>query len=172
MKVGRFGRRTMRYRDIGEFTYGAVRMYYNGVYTGTTLTMKFVARPPAEREKISYSAQVQTGDEELDNLRDHIARVIAVRMDEELAAGRPAVWTPNLTFHPDGIEYRAAGFIGRKEPVKIPYSEVTNFGLEQGVFHLWVAGKEKSVMQEQVSAPNFFPGYVLLSSRFRSAGSN
>lgn len=156
----------IRYEDVQSFTYNAVRQFVNGVYSGSTFTLEFLPAPESASKKIAYSASLQGIDEELEGLRDHISRVIAARMGRELSAGNSVHWTSSLSILPEGIEHRAKGFLGAKAPVLIPFAEVTGIELQQGTFHLWVQGKKKSVIQEEVSAPNFFPGYVLLQNIF------
>ncbi len=160
---GPTGKRQLRYDEVDTFTYSAVRQYVNGAYTGTTLALKLTAPGTT----IDYNKSVKNVDEDLDNLRDHIASVIASRMGEQLSREEPVVWTKNLTLRPDGIEFAPQGFLGRKERQFLPYKEVSGFNLHEGVFHLWAGDEKKSVMQEQVSAPNFFPGFLLLCSIFK-----
>jgi len=158
----RSGTRTIRYRDTAVFTYRATRHFVNGAYTGTTMSMEFVSRPELGREKITWSASLQGMDEEIDKLRDHISKVMAARWVEELQAGKPVDWTPNLRLHPDGLEFRPSGFIGHKDWVKKSFGEVAGTSLEKGFFYLFIKGEPKSSIGEPVSAPNFFPGYYVL----------
>jgi hypothetical protein len=159
---GPTGKRQISYDELETFSYNAVRQYYNGVYTGTSLALKFIAPGTT----IDYSKGVKNVDEDLDNLRDHIAAVIASRMGQQLSQEQPVVWTPNLTLRPEGIEFAPQGFIGRKERQLVPYEQVKGFDIQQGVFHLFTEAGQKSVMQEQVSAANFFPGFLLFTSMF------
>ncbi len=170
MRRTRRGALEVRYRDVNAFTYKAVRHFTNGVYTGTSLNLEFVSLPQLGSERIAWGARSNGLDDELDKLRDHISKVIAMRMASELEEGKPVRWTPNLKLYPDGIEFRPPGMFGRKEAERVPFSEVENFALEQGYFHLWVRGRGKSVMREPVSEPNFFPGFLLLSSIAKSGG--
>lgn len=172
MRRTRRGALEIRYRDVSAFTYKAVRHFTNGIYTGTTLNLEFVSLPQLGSERIAWGASSNGLDEELDHLRDHISKVIAMRMAEELEGGKPVRWTSHLRLLPDGIEFRPAGLIGRKDPEVVRFAEVENFSLEQGYFQLWVRGRGKSVLREPVSEPNFFPGFLLLSSIFRQEGSS
>jgi hypothetical protein len=171
MRRTRKGERQIRYRDVSAFTYKAVRHFTNGVYTGTTVNLQFVSLPALGSERIAHGASFNGMDEELSNLRDHISKVIGIRMAEELQSGKDVPWTPNLRLLPGGIEYRPSGLFGRKDAEVVPYSQVTSIGLDKGFFHLWVRGRDKSVMQEPVWQPNFFPGYLVLSSLLRPAES-
>jgi hypothetical protein len=84
-------------------------------------------------------------------------------MARQLGAKEPARWTPNLRFLPEGIEYRPAGFFGRKEPVVVPFCEIYSYQIHQGKFFLWARGQKKPVIREAMTKPNFFPGYYLLA---------
>jgi hypothetical protein len=100
--------------------------------------------------------------DDLDHLRDHISRILAARMFDQFHAGRSVIWTSNLEFTPEGIRYRPSGFLGRKEPQLLPFSEYSGYDLKQGVFHLFARGHTKSVMTEQAAVENFYPGFFLL----------
>jgi hypothetical protein len=78
-------------------------------------------------------------------------------------------WTDGLRFLPEGLEYRAAGFLGRKAPVVIPYSQISGYDLHQGMLWLWVAGRKKPAVKESTALPNFFPGYFFLMTLRRTA---
>lgn len=160
-KRGALSETRLRYADVTSFSYSATRQYYNGVYIGTALNM--VLTPGGNGKSVKFSQTVQNADEDLDELRNHISRVLATRMLTQLAAGERVVWTRHLTLLPTGIEYRPSGFTGRKDPVLLPFEQLHAFDIQQGTFHLWEKGKEKSVMQESVGEANFFPGYYALS---------
>ncbi len=151
----------MRYADMTEFTYQATRHFVNGSYTGTSLAMKF--RSP--RGEINYSANAKVPDEDLDELRDHIAKVIASRMVRQLAAGEAVPWTGDLVLLPQGLQFRPGGFLGRKPPEVLPYERIRGFDMQQGVFFVWSQESEKPVIRQPVSAPNFFPGFYALLVR-------
>lgn len=161
-KAGLFGQQELRYVDVETFTYSATRHYHNGVYCGTHVGLHFIPRSDLKTAKINYTTTIMNEDAALDELRNYIARAIAARMATLLAAGVPVPWTKNLTFLPDGIQYRPAGFIGRKELQLLTPAEYGGCNMEQGVFYLFRQGNKKAVMTEQVSAPNFFPGFCLL----------
>jgi hypothetical protein len=113
-------------------------------------------------KKLTYSRKLQNADSALDHLRDHISHLIADRLAAQFASGRTVAWTDGLRFFPEGLEYRAAGFFGRKPPVVIPYSQIFGYDTNQGMFWLWVHGRKKPVVKENMALPNFFPGYIFL----------
>jgi hypothetical protein len=153
---------TIRYRDIAAFTSRATRHFLNGAYTGTSLSMEFRSRPELGGERIGWSASLRGMDEEMDNLRNHISKVIAARWIELLKAGQSLPWTGNLRLLPDGVEYRPSGLFGRKEWLKATYDEISGPRMEQGIFHLYVRGQKGAVTQESVASTNFFPGFYVL----------
>ncbi|MBM4039834.1 MAG: hypothetical protein FJ290_15110 [Planctomycetes bacterium] len=162
--IGYFGDRELRYADMDTFTYSAVRQFVNGAYTGTQLVLHFGPRAEGEKKAINYRATLSGADETLDGLCDHVSGVIGRRLAEEFAAGRAVTWTQALRFLPEGLEYRAQGFLGRKDPVVIPYGQIANYDIQQGEMMLWAEGAEKPAVREKVSAPNFFPGLRLLEA--------
>lgn len=164
------GERKLRYTEVESFTYQAIRMYQNGVYTGTNLTLRFTPVAGVNEKPIKYHTQLQTGDEELDQLRDHISKVIAARMLGQLVEGQPVVWMDHLRIQKEGLEYRPKGFFGRKETMLIPYETITAFDIDTGVFRVWVQDQKKSVVNEAATQPNFFPGYFVLCTLFQGGG--
>ena len=161
-RTGLFGETKLRYQDVASFTYSATRQFVNGSYTGTTLGMNFVAIPVQGAKNINYNTSVQAADDDLDQLRDHIAHIIAARMAEDYNAQGQVEWTDALTIRNDGILYTPSGFFGRKDPVLLPWDRYNGFDMQQGTFHIFEIGKPKSVAQEQASAANFYPGFDLL----------
>jgi hypothetical protein len=161
-KATLLGRKTLRYDDIGSFQFSSVRHYHKGAYTGTQLTMRFRPLTADRGPPLRYSTRIKGEDEDLDRLRDHISRIIAARMFGELHAGRTVIWTGNLEFTPEGIRYRPSGFLSRKDPQLLRYSDYGGYDMKQGVFHLRAGGSVKPVMTEQSAAENFYPGFFLL----------
>ena len=161
------GERTLRYSDVAAFTYAATRHFVNGSYTGTQFNLRFDPAPGSGTRSIVYNATLPHADQELDNLRDQIAAMIAVRMKQQLAKGHSVAWTPNLCFLTDGLEYAPAGVFGRKDPIVVPYSDIASYHLEKGVFYVHVPGRKKAAIQEAVASANFFPGFFLFLSMFK-----
>ena len=157
-----FRTQQLMYSQVDSFTYSAAKQYAKGVYTGTKFTLTFASMAGGTLKKLTYSRKLQNADSALDHLRDHISQLIADRMAAQFARGKTIVWTEGLRFFPEGLEYRAAGFFGRKPPVVIPYSQIHGYDTHQGMFWLWVYGRKKPVVRENMALPNFFPGYILL----------
>jgi hypothetical protein len=166
-----FGSAELRYENVGSFTYGATRHYVNGAYTGTKVEMQFRPRTRAAGRPINFSASLDGGDEELDDLRQHIARVIAGRMRRRLADGQAVDWTSDVGFRPDGLEIAArVGLFRRLEVRVLPYDHVAGIDLKDGVFYLFEHGRKRAVYQTPVSVENFFPGFELLQHLLAGTG--
>lgn len=153
----------LRYNELDSFTYTAVRQFVKGVYSGTNFSLVFESRSSGKPRKLTYTKTIRNADEELDNLRDHVSRVIAGRLAEILARQGTASWTDGLRFLKDGLEYRAAGLLGRKAPMNIPYAEIHSYDIKQATFSLWTRGSKKPTVKESVHLANFFPGLMLLA---------
>jgi hypothetical protein len=151
------------YSEMTEFSYSAMRHFHNGAYAGTRFTMKFVA----PRGTIRYSAMINTPDEELENLRDHIAKVIAGRMLCQLKEGRPVAWTPDMTFLPEGLQFRRTKAFGiaNQPPQVIPFDQIRGVDMKQGVFYLWSRTAPKPIIFKPISTPNFFPGFFVILTK-------
>jgi hypothetical protein len=146
------------YQEMSEFTFSATRFFHNGVYTGTQLSMIF--RSP--QNSIRYSASVRNLDADLDELRDHIAKVIAHRMLAQLQQGQVVPWTADLTLLPAGLQFRRQGFLGKQPPQVIAYDQIRGVDIQKGVFFLWNQTAPKPIFQTEVAKPNFFPGFYAL----------
>jgi len=158
-----FGTQQLKYADVDTFTYSAVRQFVKGVYAGTNFTLTFAVRSGGKLRKLTYARKLRNADADLDHLRDSVSQLIANRMAAEFGQGRTVVWTDGLRFLPEGLEYRASGFFGRKAPVLLPYSQILGHDANQGMFWLWVQGRKKPVVKENMALPNFFPGYMFLA---------
>ena len=148
------------YDEIAEFTYSATRMFYKGAYTGTQLNLTF----RAPRATIRYSAKVQNVDADLDELRDHVAKRIAQRMLCELRARRTVPWMSDVVFLPQGLQFQRSKMLGLASgPLEIlPYEQIGNVNLKEGVFSLYSKVEVKAVLSKPVGAANFFPGYFVV----------
>ena len=106
----RRGRNEFRllYDEIAEFTYAATRMFYKGAYTGTQLSLTF----RAPRGTIRYSAKVQNMDADLDELRDHIAKMIAIACLANCGPAAAVPWTSDVVFLPQGLQFRRSEDVG------------------------------------------------------------
>ena len=153
----------LKYSEIGTFTYSGVRQYVNGSYTGTTVTLQFQPLENVEAEPIRYSATFKNEDNELDNLRDFISRVVAGHMLRRLQDGQTVKWTDKVRFLTDGLEVAKSGWFQKKgETIHLPYNMIGQYDLTNGVFRISHREQSKWLVEEPVSQPNFFPGYVLL----------
>jgi hypothetical protein len=153
----------LEYKDIRVFSYGAIRQYYNGSYTGTTVTMNFEPAPESESDPIKYSATMKKVDGELDNLRDHVSNVVASQMNLRLQNGQSVKWTEGMTFTPDGLQVDiAGGILSKAKSRKISYYNCL-FSLNEGYFFLFKRGGKDAIYSLPVSASNFFPGFMLIN---------
>jgi hypothetical protein len=155
----------MRYEEIRSFTYTATRHYYNGAYTGTIVTMQF---DDHDGGTTKYTANFKNADDELDNLRDHVSRVMAGTMLKKLEAGQDVPWTGEMTFEPDGLDIQGGkGLFSKVKEQFLEWADIDNFGMDQGQFAIFAYGEKKPVYQTTVSQPNFFPGfYLFLMKKF------
>lgn len=155
--------RELRYEDVGQFTYAATRSYYNGIYVGTSVRMRFTPRAGVGGRTVTFSASIKDGDADLDTLREHVSRVIAGQMRRRLEQGECPKWTDGLRFCPDGIEWTTpGGLFSRRVTRLIPYDEIAGTDIQEGHFYLFLRGVRKAVYTTPVSAENFFPGLALL----------
>ena len=159
----------MWYRDVDAFSYSVVQHFHNGAYSATYYTLTFASARGGRRQKVKFTATLRKEDFELEHLRDRVSALIADRMWNQFAQRQAVAWTDHLRFLPEGLEFRPTSLFGRKPPVLIPYSQICGCDSDYGVFCLWVHGQKKPAARENVSKPNFFPGYHLLGRILASA---
>ena len=103
-------------------------------------------------------------DADLDKLRDHVAKLIAIRMLSDLRAGRTVPWTSDIVFLPQGLQFRRSKMLGLASgPVEImPYEQIRGVDVNEGVFNLYSKSEAKPVVSKPVGSANFFPGYFVV----------
>jgi hypothetical protein len=92
-------------------------------------------------------------------------------MCEELASAGRTRWTARLTLLPDGIEFANSKKPG-VEPRVIPYSQVGQWEVDQGLFKLALEGSSKPDIVEKTHGWNFYPGLVLFTRLVDAPGSH
>jgi hypothetical protein len=153
------GTKEVRYDQVGTFTWTAMRQFVNGAYTGTTMKVAFQPLAGVEAPAITYGTTLKGNDQELDNLRDFIAGVIACRWLREVQNGHTVAWTANSTFMPDGLDHKKGWFGGTRE--LIPYNTLLRWEARDGWLYVYGVAS-KPLVQEQINQDNFFPGLTLL----------
>jgi len=152
--------RELRYDEIRTYTYSAVRGFYNGAYTGTTVGMQL---EPHDGPVLKYNSTFKNEDGELDSLRDAISLVMAKTMKAKLDAGKPVRWTNDIDFESDGLDIH--GGTGKFAKIKeqfIEWDDIDSLQMDGGVFYLFAFGEKKPLHTMSVTKPNFFPGFQLL----------
>ena len=152
----------LRFDAAATMKFRIVRIVVHGIPVATTFRLELEPQSGAEARSIAFSGTLKKNDPDLDLLRDLAARAIAVRMSRALNADGRVAWTRHLAFQTEGIEYRPVGFFGRKRPVLLPYDEIANTAVADGMFSLSQRGRKRAVVCSKMSEPNFFPGYKLL----------
>ncbi len=166
---GLLKKRELRFEDVESFKYAVTRQYYNGVYMGTALEIAFYPTASLGKKKLRYIRMVKNTDEALERLRDHVAQILAPKLAMMLNSTGSVQWIPNVRLTHEGLYYRPKGFISRKDEQLLRFADVAGFNVEEGTFHVWKHGVNKSVIHEPTSEPNFFSGYDLLTSLYWAA---
>ena len=159
----------LRFDEIDVFSFERRRNQSQGRYTGTTYTLVFADRSREQGRGIFYSTTVRNTDEELDDLRDRLAHVIARRMAQTFAAHHSVQWTPEVWFRDDVLEYsRPRRMFVPAKAAFIPYDTITDFEVRDGLCYIWTCYQERAVLTVNAGAPNFYPGQILLEGLVRS----
>lgn len=163
---GLTGQRALMYDEVEAFTFSATRMYHNGAYVGTNVSLSLEPGPNGPRA-IRYSTSIANEDEMLDRLRDQIANVVGRKMHERVLAGQAVSWTRRLRFEGGSLVHSPKGWFGRKPAMAYPLAALRTYEFREGHCYLYVIDAPQPVMKESTSARNFFPGFVCLAMFMR-----
>lgn len=158
---GLFSRRELLYRDVAAFGFSATRQYYNGVYVGTSISLRFVPETATGGKPISLSQSVRNADKDLDELREHVSRVLAARLLGTLEQGAEVPWGTDAVLTAKALRYRRPKLIGKSDWTELPYREVAGTSMNDGTLAVFAKGNDKAILTMPVSVTNFFPGYEL-----------
>jgi len=161
-----FGHREILFTDVERMSYSAIRHYHNGIYTGTRYTL--VAWPAAGKP-ITFLAHSRADSDDIDNLREDLARRIAGRLYARLAHEREVPWTPRVGLSREGIRFEKEKFVGHGEVMLVRFSEHPQIEIKSGTLHLTVPGRKGSLLRIQCMAQNFYPGFRLLQTLLHEA---
>jgi hypothetical protein len=159
MRKTALSEKQLRYDEVATFTWAATRQFVNGAYTGTTMNLAFLPEPGLGAPSITYGTTLKGQDEELDNLRDFISRIMAGRWLQALQRGHAVAWTAKSTFLPEGLIHGKGGYDSDANP--IPYNSLLRWSIDNGWLSVFGVAS-KPLVQEQINQPNFFPGFTLL----------
>lgn len=164
-------RRLLRYEDVASFTYEAVRHYQNFVYQGTRLTLGFEPAANTGRKNVWFETWLQGKDDDLDELRDFVAGIIARQIEDRLNAEGNARWTKRLSFLTNGLQFMRPRLLGQSESVMIPYSTCDRLEFKDGTLTVFPPFDDRPLFTLKTGDDNFFPGYfVLLRLTGKTAG--
>jgi hypothetical protein len=176
-KTGLFRDRTLRYDQITTLTYAQERQFYRsqytlfkGVYTGTSVSFRLEPARDSGLRHIDYTTTLNKPNENIDRLRNRVAEQIADLMESYLRKGQPIHWTTKLTLRPDGLEYVPKQFVGRRQPMVLPYEFVGHYAVAETVFAVWHSIADSPIVEEPTSQKNFYPGLVLFERLLERRG--
>jgi hypothetical protein len=166
---GTFRPRTLRYSELRSFQYGAVRLYQNGFYQGTSVSMRFTPGPGGKA--ITYTQTHRGDDAELDALRDQVAGIVAKHLLERLERGEDIRWGPSARFTQQGLVIRASKPFGSREDQRIPYDAELRCRIKEGHLylfigneHLYIGHESGAAMTMACAVDNFYPGLKMLEA--------
>lgn len=165
-------RRTFMYADAEGMRFGVTRQYVNGIYAGTSLSLKIVmtdgrkltfgGRYKEKPKGFSWSIFGRTfeGQDEIDVVRDVIAANIAKRMMSRVQSEGSVAWMSGVQISLEGLTSRG----GRRKNQLVSWREIAGFRIESGFAHIFAAGDTKSFITLHCGGHNFFPGWQLVAS--------
>lgn len=153
-----FGQKELKFLEVDAYTHATTRHFYNGAYTGTSHNLVFMPSPGAGK-KIAFNFMARGTDEDLERLRDAMARIVAQGLYTRLQQGARVQWG-SAELAKDGIHFHEAKLIGKGAPAVLPYAG-SRYSFSQGACFLFAATGDKHVTQVSCAGVNFFPGFEL-----------
>ena len=165
----RKGTRSVRFADVAEMAFKAIRHFHNGAYVGTSQEMSLRPDDPGAkplvfrhtyREKTGLVSGYAEGTP-LNRLCDVLTGLIARRMEVRVGRGESVLWTRSMHINNRGVEITAKG----RGAEEAEWERIARVEVTAGIFRLWLEGEQKPRVQIPVAEPNFFPGYALVARR-------
>lgn len=155
-----FGTRRVRYEELDSISFRKERQYGERGYVGTQYFFDF----GCGGKVFYFITTIKADRDDLEDVRDYVAQIIAQKLAAELEAEGAAPWTSRLRFVRSGVEY-----LRDKQWQRIPYAELGTCEIDGSLFYLRSKTCEFPLMQEYTIVPNFYPGYALLLERTKAA---
>ncbi len=170
------GERTLRYQDVAEMTFKAIRHFHNGAYVGTSQeialrTAEPGAKPLVFRHTYKEKSGLVSGYTEgtpLNRLCNVLTGMIARRMAADLQRGESVPWTRSMQINNRGVEITDK----KRGWEEVEWERIARVDVSAGIFRLWVEGETKPRVQLPVAEPNFFPGYAVVAGRLEGSSAN
>jgi hypothetical protein len=171
-------RRRIAYAEATRFQYFTIRQYVNAIYVGTTVTFKL--RGPDGRS-ISWAGKYKEkpkglavtvfgkqfrGEDEFDAVKLVVADAMLARWALSLERGEEVEWCAKHTLTPKGLRMKS----GRRKGEVVPYASIDRYALDGGWLSLWIRDEKKPFARVIISAPNFWPGFMLMAKMWEAIG--
>ena len=174
--VDRKSRQTLRYQDVAEMTFKAIRHFHNGAYIGTFQEIGLKpddpgSKPLVFRHTYKEKSGLVSGYAEgtpLNRLCNVLTGLIAVRMSARLQRGDSVPWTRSMQINNRGVEITDK----KRGWEEVEWERIARVDVTAGFFRLWVEGEPKPRVQVAVAEPNFFPGYAVVARRLEGPPAN
>ncbi|WP_338270225.1 hypothetical protein [Corallococcus caeni] len=153
--------RTLFYSELTSFQCAKVRIYQNGVFMGTKVSMRFTPGPG--RKAMTFS-QGGADDVALETLREHVTRVVATRLVERFKRGEDIPWGSKARFTQEGLVIRISRLLHVDREQLVPYGAIFRYQVEGGHFYLFLGQEPQAILSLPCAADNFYPGLKLLEA--------
>ena len=156
VKRSLFGQTSLLYANVERMTYAATRHYYNGVYTGTSISLKCAGGGTS----LSFTRTIKGSESDLDSIREHIAKLIAGRYYERIKGGEEVAWANGIRLSRHGLRFNRSKLMGKGEELRPAWGDI-RYSIDAGYLNVFVPGQNKVAIQVPCAADNFYPGLVL-----------
>jgi hypothetical protein len=165
----RWTKRTLLYRDVQTIDFSITRTQeVSGDYEQIRrlLTLKSRAGEPCMMISLEKRSLVGLLTDPIpatamDSIRDHVASLVAERMELALNLSGAVQWTHHFRLSTDGIE--TTGRFGSSDFV--PWNRISDIGNDHTAFYFWKDGEKRPFAKMQADEPNAYPGLQIVLRR-------
>ncbi len=155
------GDRGLLFEEIVTFQFDA--FHYIFLFpTGTALRLRFSPAPRSGLKSLAFIGNFATQSAGMESLRKRVSEFVARRIALKLSEDLSAPWTRMLTLEEKGVCWRALVWTPIIRPRLVPYEEIGEMKIADGVFYLFRHGTIWPAITMPVGEVNFFPGLNVL----------
>jgi hypothetical protein len=155
------GDRGLLFEEIVTFQFNPFR-HVHVFTTAPVLRLRFSPAPGSGLKSIAFIGKLATQSAGMESLRKRVSEFVARRIARRLSEDHSAPWTRMLTLEEKGVCWRALVWTPIIRPRFVPYEEIGEMKITDGVFNLFRRGKFLSAITMPVGEVNFFPGLNVL----------
>lgn len=156
--------------EADSIAYRVIRMYHNGAYTGTVVSLTLRGTHDGRNVNWRYSRTIRHADNDLTAFYSMASAQIAERLRQQVERGETIQWTKRVHLSREGmrIASRRLLFLAT-EPQFIPWDGIDDCLLNNGHLKIMAIGQRRPLATVGGHVPNFQAGVFLIQDLMASA---